>query len=252
MKRVSARDAHAHDAARAGLADLPPEITRQIEWVFRSDSGYRVTGRFYELVKRLTDLLLIAATAPVWLPALGMCCLVTKIESPKAPVLFIQQRTGRNGRRFPMYKIRTMVSNAEALLPGLKHLNERKWPEIRLRNDPRATHFGRILRRTHLDELPQLFNVLRGNLSLVGPRPTSAPVEAYEPWHVERLGVVPGITGLWQLVQDDVNDFDEHMLLDIIYVRKRCWLLDLRILVRTAGIVLTRTWDQVRRGPPLP
>src|SRR5262249_31943150 len=141
-----------------------------------------------------------------------------KIESPSDPVIFRASRTGRDGRRFPMYKIRTMVRDAETLLPGLMHLNQRQWPEIKISNDPRITRIGRVLRRTHLDELPQILNVLRGEMSLVGPRPTSAPAEIYADWHRERLSVQPGITGLWQILQDDVDDFNVHVRLDIIYV----------------------------------
>src|SRR5262249_25087655 len=106
----------------------------------------------------------------------------------------------------------------------------------------------RILRETYLDELPQIWNVLRGDLSLVGPRPTSAPVDVYEPWHTERLNVTPGITCLWQIVQDDVNDFNEHMLLDIVYVRRCCWMLDVQILFRPLQFVLEKSWGAITRA----
>ena len=212
---------------------VPPEVARQLSWFFRLANRRRQNGRAYALVKQLTDLSVVVVTAPLWLTVLGACCMIVKIESPADPVLFVQQRTGRNGQRFPMYKIRTMVRDAETQLPNLAHLNVRRWPEIKIENDPRVTPVGRVLRQSHLDELPQLFNVLRGEMALVGPRPTSAPVEIYESWQYERLRVQPGITGLWQILQDDVNDFTVHVRLDIMYVEGCGWLLDLAILLRT-------------------
>jgi lipopolysaccharide/colanic/teichoic acid biosynthesis glycosyltransferase len=192
----------------------------------------------YERVKHLFDLALIGLTLLLWLPALSIFCLLIKLESPTDPVIYRSWRTGRDGRRFEMYKIRTMVRNAEQLLPGVIHLNQRAWPEIKIPDDPRVTKLGHFLRRTHLDELPQLFNVIRGDMSLVGPRPTEASIECYEPWHRDRLRMKPGLTGLWQIVQRDVNHFDIRVRLDILYIDRCCWGLDLLILLRTLGVVL--------------
>ena len=228
-----------------GAAGLPPEIAQQLTWVFRLTNRRR-KGRGYAAARRLADLVAVVLTAPLWLALLAVCCLLVKMGSPMDPVLFVQQRTGRNGRRFPMFKIRTMVRDAEQLLPALAHLNQRQWPEIKLENDPRITAIGRVLRRSHLDELPQLFNVLRGEMALVGPRPTSAPVEVYEPWQYARLAVLPGITGLWQVLQDDVNDFTTHIRLDIIYAEASGWRLDLAILLRTARRMVAG-WTSPRR-----
>lgn len=240
--------ARGYNGTRTRLAEMRPEIDRRVAWALRFDDRRRAIPLAYVLVKRLTDLLLIIVCAPAWLPMLGLCCILVKIGAPHDPVLFVQRRTGMNGRRFSMLKIRTMVPDAETLLPRFLHLNERTGPEIKIRNDPRVTRFGKLLRRTYLDELPQLINVLRGEMSLVGPRPTSAPTEVYEPWQHGRLVAPPGMTGLWQIVQDDVNDFSEHMLLDIVYVQRRCWLLDMEILLRTIGFVAANSWGAIRKA----
>ena len=116
-------------------------------------------------------MLLVLGTAPFWLPPLALCALCMKLASPQAPIFFAQERTGQGGKRFRMYKFRTMVVNAEDLKRQLMHLNELQWPDFKITNDPRITRLGRFLRRTSLDELPQLWNVLRGDMSLVGASP---------------------------------------------------------------------------------
>ena len=122
----------------------------------------------------------------------------------------------------------------------LQHLNELSFPDFKISDDPRITRVGRFLRKTSLDELPQLFNVLKGDMSLVGPRPTSFGVETYSLWHTARLDVKPGITGLWQILGRSSIDFDERLRLDIAYIRNRCLTLDIKILFRTIGSVLKR------------
>ena len=129
------------------------------------------TGAAYFLVKRVLDLVLVVTTIPFWLPLNGIIALIIRITSPGEPVVFTQMRTGKGGRRFHMYKFRTMVPNAEELKSEYAHLNELQWPDFKITNDPRIIPIGRFLRKTSLDELPQLFNVLRGEMSLVGPRP---------------------------------------------------------------------------------
>jgi lipopolysaccharide/colanic/teichoic acid biosynthesis glycosyltransferase len=169
---------------------------------------------------------------------LALCALAVWLDSP-GPAFFSQLRTGKGGRRFKMYKIRTMLQNAEELKAKYAHLNELSYPDFKIRHDPRVTTVGRFLRRTSLDELPQIFNVLRGDLSLVGPRPTSFGAETYSLWHTARLEVLPGITGLWQVSGRNELDFDERLRLDIAYIRNRSFWLDLQILLRTAGCVLS-------------
>jgi lipopolysaccharide/colanic/teichoic acid biosynthesis glycosyltransferase len=136
-----------------------------------------------------------------------------------------------------MYKFRSMVPNAEELKKTYAHLNELQWPDFKITNDPRVTKVGKFLRKTSLDELPQLLNVLKGEMSLVGPRPTSFGAETYKLWHTERLDVIPGITGLWQIVGRASLEFDDRLRLDIAYVERRSLWFDINILVRTMGAV---------------
>ena len=171
----------------------------QTTWINSFDPKKRIfTGRSYILAKKIMDLTLVLLSAPFWLPVLVIIHLTISITSPGAPAVFTQLRTGIGGKRFSMYKFRSMVPNAEALKEKYAHLNELQWPDFKITNDPRITKVGRILRKTSLDELPQLVNVLKGEMSLVGPRPTSFGSETYKLWHTERLDVMPGMTGLWQ------------------------------------------------------
>ena len=187
----------------------------------------------YLAAKRWADLFIVFLTWPLFLPVLLVCALLIKIESPGGPILFKQERTGKHGRRFGMYKLRTMVPNAELLKKDLRHLNELQWPDFKITDDPRVTRIGRLLRKTSLDELPQILNVLKGQMSLVGPRPTSFSAKTYSLWQTERLDVAAGITGLWQIVARGSADFDTRMRLDIAYIERRCLWLDIQILVRT-------------------
>jgi lipopolysaccharide/colanic/teichoic acid biosynthesis glycosyltransferase len=150
-------------------------------------------------------------------------------------------RTGRGGRSFVLYKLRTMCPDAEARKAELRLLSEVPWPDFRLRSDPRVTPLGRWLRRTSIDELPQLFNVLRGDMALVGPRPTSFAADTYEPWQLERLEVRPGLTGPWQLDGRTTVDFEGRCRMEIDFIRRsslRCYVV---LLARTPLAVLRRT-----------
>ena len=152
--------------------------------------------------------------------------------------MFKQCRTGKGGRRFEMYKFRTMVPNAEELKEEYAHLNELHWPDFKITDDPRITPVGKFLRKTSLDELPQVINVLRGEMSLVGPRPTSFGPETYELWHTSRLDVIPGITGLWQVFGRAQLEFDDRLRLDIAYIERASLWLDIQILLLTVGAAL--------------
>ena len=198
-----------------------------------------IVGRRYQTVKRLFDVLVCLAAIPVLLPILAICAVAIWVTDP-GPILFTQLRTGRGGRRFKMYKFRTMLRNAEEMKQAYAHLNELKWPDFKITNDPRVTTVGRFLRRTSLDELPQIFNVLKGEMSLVGPRPTSFSASNYALWHMERLEVLPGITGLWQINGRSDIEFDDRLRLDIEYVQNQSAWLDLTILCRT----LPAVWRQ--------
>jgi lipopolysaccharide/colanic/teichoic acid biosynthesis glycosyltransferase len=203
-------------------------------WIRKFDPRRRtLTGRSYLRAKRIFDLVVVILALPFWLPVFIVIAFLIKITSPGAPAIFAQLRTGRGGRRFRMYKFRSMVPNAEELKEKYAHLNELQWPDFKITNDPRITPVGRILRKTSLDELPQLLNVLRGEMSLVGPRPTSFSAETYQLWHTERLDVIPGVTGLWQIIGRAQLEFDERLRLDIAYIERASIWFDINILIRT-------------------
>ncbi|MEI8241231.1 MAG: sugar transferase, partial [Actinomycetota bacterium] len=195
-------------------------------------------GHGYLVLKRFLDLSLIIVTLPVLLPLFLVCAVAIRLESP-GPVVFSQQRTGRNGKRFKMFKFRTMVKNAEEMKAELQHLSIVPWPDFKVPSDPRITRVGKFLRRSSLDELPQLINVLIGDMSLVGPRPTSMALDKYELWHTRRLDVRPGLTGLWQIEGRNTTTFDERLRLDDRYIRTMSMSTDLYILWHTVGAVLS-------------
>jgi len=208
------------------------------DWIKKFDPNKRlVRGRAYLVAKRVMDLFLVLITLPLWLPLNGIVALIIHFTSPGAPVMFKQLRTGKGGRRFYMYKFRTMVPDAEELKSQYAHLNELQWPDFKITNDPRITRVGRFLRRSSLDEIPQLFNVLKGEMSLVGPRPTSFGPETYQLWHTSRLDVMPGLTGLWQIMGRAQLEFDDRLRLDIAYMERASLWLDINILFRTVIVV---------------
>jgi lipopolysaccharide/colanic/teichoic acid biosynthesis glycosyltransferase len=198
------------------------------------------TSRRYVFAKRLFDLAVCFVLLPVGLVVFLLCALAIALDSP-GPILISQERTGRDGRRFRMLKFRTMVHNAEQLKQTLAHLNVLPPPDFKIPDDPRITRVGRFLRQTSLDELPQVLNVLRGEMSLVGPRPTSFDADAYTLWHTYRLEVIPGMTGLWQVKGRNATTFDERLRLDIQYIRQRSFTLDLKLLLLTLPAVLRRS-----------
>jgi lipopolysaccharide/colanic/teichoic acid biosynthesis glycosyltransferase len=197
-------------------------------------------SRRYLVAKRGFDLAVCIWLLPVVAILMLLLALIIRLDSPGS-ILIAQERTGRDGRRFRMYKFRTMVRNAEELKAGLAHLNVLPPPDFKIPKDPRITRVGMILRQTSLDELPQLFNVLRGDMSLVGPRPTSFEPTTYSLWHTRRLEVTPGITGLWQLKGRNLTTFDERLRLDIEYIERRSFWLDLKILLQTVPAVFRRS-----------
>jgi lipopolysaccharide/colanic/teichoic acid biosynthesis glycosyltransferase len=190
--------------------------------------------------KRAFDIIACVMVMPIALPLLVFCGIAVWFDSP-GPVIFRQMRTGRDGRRFPMLKFRTMVANAADLKESLAHLNVLAPPDFKIPNDPRITRVGRVMRKTSLDELPQLWNVLMGHMSLVGPRPTSFAANTYSLWHTRRLDVVPGITGLWQVRERHHVEFDDRLRLDIEYIRHQSLWLDLRIIFETLAAVVKRS-----------
>ena len=209
--------------------------TNKEDWIRNFNPDKRVlTGSNYLLAKRLIDISIVLLASPFWLPVMLFAALGVAITM-STPVFFVQLRTGKGGKRFRMYKFRSMVKNAEELKKELAVVNEKGElaGPLKLKNDPRITSFGKFLRKTSIDELPQLINVLRGDMSLVGPRPTSWSPGSYKLWHTERLDVLPGITGLWQVFGRGSEDFDEWLRWDIRYIEKRSIWLDFMILVKT-------------------
>jgi len=190
--------------------------------------------------KRCFDLLIAAILVPFVLPVLLMIALAIRLEGP-GPVIFRQHRTGRRGRTFAMFKFRTMVHNAEELKSSLGHLNILPPPDFKIPNDPRITRVGKVLRKTSLDELPQLLNVLKGDMSWVGPRPTSFSAATYETWHGRRLEVPPGVTGLWQVRMRNSSTFDERVRLDAQYIKSMSLGQDVKILFLTVAVMFKRT-----------
>jgi len=216
------------------MSILQMTTTHQYDWLKKFDPHKRILrGQAYLFAKRFMDLFLVVITLPLWLPLNGIIALIIRVTSPGAPVVFTQLRTGKGGRRFHMYKFRTMVPDAEELKSSYAHLNELQWPDFKITNDPRITPVGKFLRKTSLDEIPQLFNVLKGEMSLVGPRPTSFGAETYKLWHTSRLDVMPGLTGLWQIIGRAQLEFDDRLRLDIAYIERASLWLDINILFRT-------------------
>lgn len=189
--------------------------------------------------KRAIDIGVAATALFLSAPVMAVCGLMTKLSSPGS-ILFTQERIGHGGKPFRIVKLRTMTVGAEKQVDSLRHLSEQDGPAFKLSTDPRITPVGKILRRFSLDEIPQLWNVLRGDMSLVGPRPLpTAESNKLEFWQRERLDVMPGITGLWQVSGRNELLFDEWMQLDIKYARNQSLLADLNILLRTIPAVLT-------------
>jgi len=190
-------------------------------------------------IKRLLDITVAACALLVFAPILLVAAIGIKLSSP-GPVFFLQERLGISKRRFKIYKFRTMVPNAEKLMAALEKDNEATGPVFKMKNDPRITRFGRALRKSSIDELPQLFNVLKGDMSLVGPRPL--PVRDYEgfneDWQRRRFSVKPGITCLWQVNGRSGISFDQWMLLDLQYMDEWSLWLDLKILAKTVPAVI--------------
>lgn len=193
----------------------------------------------YRQVKRWLDVILGTIIFIVVLPIFTFCIIAVKLDSP-GPIFFLQKRTGLGGRRFKMYKFRTMLKNAQELKEQYLHLNTLTYPDFKIPDDPRITRVGRFLRKTSLDELPQLLNVIKGDMSLVGPRPTSFSSKTYDLWQTARLSVTPGITGLWQISGRANIDFDERNRLDIKYIKNQSFWYDMKILFKTFICVIER------------
>jgi exopolysaccharide biosynthesis polyprenyl glycosylphosphotransferase len=203
-------------------------------------SGVRPFYRSNRLLKRSMDWLLIVIASPILLPLLALVALAIRLEGP-GPILYSQRRVGENGREFNMIKFRSMIPDAEKYRKALVETHELDPRHPKIPDDPRITRVGKIIRKFSIDELPNILNVLRGEMSLVGPRPpTPDEVQLYDAWHRQRLKIMPGITGLWQVSGRSDVPFDEMCLLDIYYIENWSIQLDLQILMMTLPRVLMR------------
>lgn len=188
--------------------------------------------------RRVVDLIVVAVLAPVVVPLVALLALAVKLDSP-GPVFVMHERLGQGGARFRLYKLRTMTADAEERKAELAHLNVLTWPDFKIPDDPRVTRVGRVLRKTSLDELPQLWNIVLGQLTLVGPRACSVDIGAYELWQTERLEVRPGLFGTWQAEARGRADFDERCRMDIAELRTRTVGSQVRVALKTLRSVIT-------------
>jgi exopolysaccharide biosynthesis polyprenyl glycosylphosphotransferase len=218
---------------RAALPDRD-RIAQVIDIPDVSDS------RFYTAAKRVLDVITALLLLLLFLPLIPVVTILIKLDSP-GPVLYKQKRVGKSGRSFDFYKFRSMVAGAESVIGALKPLCGMDGPIFKLREDPRITPVGRFLRRSSLDELPQLLNVLKGDMSIVGPRPNlPSEVSHYLPWQRRRLDVTPGITCFWQVAGRSHIGFEEWMRLDLEYIRQRSLKTDVMIMLKTIPAVIAR------------
>ncbi|MBC8100618.1 MAG: sugar transferase [Armatimonadetes bacterium] len=189
----------------------------------------------YEWLKRAVDISFVMALMPAILPVMLLVTLLIYLDD-REKVFFMQPRTGYGGKRFMMYKFRTMRSGSKSVPPTVVIAPDGSvryaWPE-KVENDMRITRVGRILRKTSLDELPQLLNILKGDMTLVGPRPTTWNLDMYTSHQTARLGMRPGITGLWQVSARDATNFDERLIWDLKYIEKACLWMDVKIVYLT-------------------
>ena len=192
----------------------------------------------YMQIKRILEYFFSLILLVVLSPVLLTLFIVIKLSDWKAPVIYRQVRVGKNETTFVMYKFRTMVPDADQLLGQYLDKNEIEGAMFKLKKDPRVTRLGRLLRKTSLDELPQLINVLKGEMALVGPRPPlEREVVSYSEKDKQRLSVTPGCTGLWQVSGRNELSFQEMVALDLYYINNLSWLLDLKIIMKTIGVV---------------
>ena len=193
--------------------------------------------KFYEICKRGIDIIGAGSGLLLLSPVIAIVSCAVKFTS-KGPIFFSQKRVGKNGQLFDMYKFRSMVVNAEELKEKLKHKNEMSGPMFKMKDDPRVTKVGKFIRKTSLDELPQLWNVLKGDMSLVGPRPSlPKEVEQFDSWMFKRLTVRPGLTCYWQVSGRNNIDFEDWMKLDVKYVEERNLWIDIKLIFKTVGVL---------------
>ncbi len=205
----------------------------------QSTVSFGVAPHWKRVLKRILDFTLALTLLVIYSPLFAVVAILIKLTS-RGPVFFVQERIGLNKRKFRLLKFRTMVVDAEKRMAELEHLNEASGPVFKIKNDPRVTRLGRLLRRTSIDEFPQLINVFRGDMSMVGPRPLPVrDVNGFnQEWQRRRFSVIPGITCLWQINGRNNVDFDRWMQLDLYYIDHWSLWLDLKILLKTVPAVI--------------
>jgi exopolysaccharide biosynthesis polyprenyl glycosylphosphotransferase len=210
----------------------------QVNVAYSNQQAQIEENRLYLKTKRLVDILFSLCGLFLLIPAFLLIVILIKVEDPKGGILFRQKRVGKNGKEFMMFKFRSMVHNAESLLDNLLQFNETTGAMFKMKEDPRITRVGKVLRKYSLDELPQLFNVLKGDMSLVGPRPPlPREVEQYSNYHYQRLLVIPGCTGLWQVSGRSSLGFEEMVELDLMYISNRTLFYDLKLILQTVKVM---------------
>jgi lipopolysaccharide/colanic/teichoic acid biosynthesis glycosyltransferase len=218
------------------------ETRTEVKAVHRAQKDQPVIDeQLYMFVKRMLDIVMSLFGLLLLLPVFAVIALAILIENPRGNAIFRQTRLGKDGKPFSMYKFRSMVVDAEQKLDQLLSSNEVSGAMFKMKNDPRITRVGKFIRRTSLDELPQLWNVLRGHMSMVGPRPPlPREVLDYTPYEMARLSVIPGCTGLWQVSGRNSLGFEEMVEMDLQYIAWRSLGMDLRIIGRTIITLLTK------------
>ena len=216
--------------------DLDLDALRE-ELIYLSDYH----RRSYWICKRMFDILFSSAVLVLGSPLYLLLAAVIWLDDPHGSPIYAQTRVGRHGREFKFYKFRSMVVGADQMLADLQDLNEKDGPAFKIKDDPRITRIGRFIRRTSLDELPQFWNVLKGDMTIVGPRPPlPREVAQYNRYHRLRQLVTPGLTCYWQTCQQrDTVTFDEWIAMDIQYIKDRNFLVDLKLILRTIKIMFT-------------
>lgn len=194
--------------------------------------SYAPTSRSVAILRRVIDLTVLLVAAPVVIPLIGVLALAIRLDSP-GPIFARHERLGQTGRRISLLKLRTMVQDAEERKEEVAHLNVLPWPDFKIPDDPRVTRVGRWIRKRSFDELPQLWNVLRGDLTLVGPRPCSVRLDRYELWQTERLEAKPGLFGRWQAEARGRADFETRCRMDIGQVREPGLAKEARFTVKS-------------------
>lgn len=193
--------------------------------------------RVYEIFKRIIDIIGAGLGLILLSPIIAIVACAVKVTS-KGPIFFSQKRVGKNGELFEMYKFRSMVVNAEELKENLENQNEMSGPMFKIKDDPRVTKVGKFIRKTSIDELPQLWNILKGDMSLVGPRPSlPKEVEQFDNWMFKRLSVRPGLTCYWQVSGRNNIDFEDWMKLDVKYVEERNIWIDIKLIFKTIFVL---------------